>query len=160
MNYVSMRKHLQTGLILAVLVMMAVGVSSGKTIQNEAVVKGTSKAESPSGKGASVSIIPSRNGQFIIQGNNVDDIAGVDLTISYDSSTLSAPTVTKNPVISEAMMSANTATPGTIRFVMISPKPFSGTAQLATISFATVKGKGGMSITSVSLVNIKGVLVK
>ena len=160
MNYGKMRKYLQVALIPALLVAMTGCAGVGKPTPNETVNKATSAPAVVPSAGASVSIVPSRNGEFIIQGNNVNDIAGFELTISYDSSALSSPTVTKNGENSGAMMAANTTVPGTIRFVMISTQPFSGTVPLATVSFATVKGQAGMSITSVSMVNNQGQLIK
>jgi hypothetical protein len=171
MKFINVQKHRLTVLILAIPAILSGCVSAGKTTQNELAGKAATEATIPSSKstpatailankGTSVTVIPSSAGEFIIQGNNVDDIAGFDLTISYDSATLSSPTVTKSGDNSDAMMAANTNTPGTIRFVMISTKPFSGTVPLAKVSFAKVTGQGGISITSVSMVNNKGEIVK
>lgn len=171
MKSINLQKHRLTLLMLAIPVILSGCVSTGKSTQNEISGKAATEATTPAGKsipqsaipsnkGASVSVIPSSAGEFIIQGNNVDNIAGFDLTISYDSATLSSPTVTKSGDNSDVMMAANTNTPGTIRFVMISMKPFSGTVPLAKVSFAKVAGQGGISITSVSMVNSKGEMVK
>lgn len=160
MKFDRIKKHLLAALILAIPVFLSGCVSGGKTVPNDVAGKDTAVSSVPSSKGANVSVIPSGTGQFILQGNNADDIAGFDLTVTYDSSTLSVPTVTKNTALADAMMAANTNVPGTIRLVLISTKPFSGTVQLATVSFASSKGQGGISITSVSMVNSKGVIVK
>jgi len=168
---IGIRKHLLIGLILALPAMMLGCAGGGKSVTSEpagspAAVSATPSGDTtavpvqPSRTGATVTVIPSGNGEYIIQGSSVDDIAGFDLTLTYDSAALSTPTVTKITDNSAAMMVANTNTAGTIRFVMISTKPFSGTVQLAKVSFAKAAGPGGISITSVSMVNSKGAMVK
>lgn len=161
MNIYSLRRHLVTALILVVPAALSGCAGPGKAGSGEAVAKlAAPPAATVSVKGATLSVIPADNGEFIVQGNNVDDIAGFDLTITYDSAIFSAPTVTKSVGSADAMMAANTTTPGTIRFVMISTKPFSGTIPLARVSFATVKGQGSIAITKVSMVTSKGVMVQ
>jgi len=160
MKHIQTRNHLQGSLILFILALMMGCASGGKTVPSQSDSKSVPVTAATPATTATITILPASPGEFIIQGNNVDDIAGFDVTINYDNAMLSAPTVTKLTDNPGAMMASNTATPGTIRLVMISTKPFSGTARLASASFASVKGQGNISITSVSMVNAKGALVK
>ena len=105
--------------------------------------------------GASISITPSGNGNFIIQGNSMDGVSGIDLSIVYDKSSLASPSVSQGSLLSGAMMAANTNNPGAIRIVIISSKAFSGSGQVATISFATYAGNGSISVAS-TMINSKG----
>lgn len=145
MKSIYIQKYFQVTLILAILVLMWGCGSGGGTAPNEVV-----------GKGASVSIIPSSNGEYVIQGDNMDGVAGIELSINYDSSNLSSPTVTQGGLISGALMVVNTSNPGTIKIAIASVKAFSGNGQIATFSFASVTGTGSVSIGSVKLIDING----
>lgn len=105
---------------------------------------------------ASVSVTPTDSGIYTIQGNNMDGVAGIDLTISYDGS-LSSPTVTQGSLISGSMMAANTINPGRIKIAVISTKSFSGSGPLAKITFAD--GSGSVKIVSVNMINSSGASV-
>ena len=143
----SLQKYLRVASILATLVLMWGCGSGGGTGPSEVA-----------GKGATVSVIPSGNGVYVIQGDNMDGAAAIDLTISYDTSTLSSPTVAQGELISGGLMVANTTTPGTIRIAVILayPKKLSGSGQIATVSFAAVTGEGTVSIASAEMVDVKG----
>ena len=144
------QKYFQVILILAILVLMC-GCGSGSgggTTPNEVV-----------SKGASVSIIPSSDGEYALQGNNMDGVAGIALTINYDSSTLSSPTVTQGGLISGALMQTNTTVVGAVRIAIVNTKAFSGSGQIATVSFASVTGTGSVSIGSVKLIDSNGATI-
>ena len=147
MKFITLRKCLQVALILAIPSLMWGCGHGGVTSPNEVV-----------GKVASVSVIPSGNGVYVIQGDNMGGVAGMELTISYDSPTLSSPTVTQGEFIAGALMVANTTAPGTIKIAIITawPKAFTGSGPIATVSFAAVTGKGSVSIASVKMVDAKG----
>jgi Cohesin domain len=147
MKFIYLQKYLQVVLIPVILVLMWGCGSGGGTSPNQVV-----------SKVATVSVTPSGNGEYVIQGDNMDGVAGIDLTISYDSSTLSSPTVAQGGLISGAFMVSNTTTPGTVRigFIIAYPKVFSGSGQLATVSFAAVTGEGSVSVASVNMVDVKG----
>jgi hypothetical protein len=97
---------------------------------------------------ASVNVTPSGGNSFIIQGDGMDGVYGVDVVINYDSSSLSAPTVSQGALVSGALFVTNTNSPGVIKVGVISVKAFSGSGQIGLITFAEKKGSGG--ITSVS----------
>lgn len=148
MKFIKLQNYLQFSLILAILVLMWGCGSNGGT--------GTNGITS---KSASVSVIPSESGEYIIQGNNMDGVAGIDLTMNYDSTVMSSPTVTQGGFISGAKMATNTTLPGIIRIAIIMIPPLSGSGQIATVSFAAQLGAAGITITSVKLIDNKGALV-
>lgn len=94
-----------------------------------------------------------------VNGNNIDGVAGIDLTINYDISKLSSPTVTKGSLVSKGILAANTSSPGVIRIAILSSPPttpFSGSGQIASISFASNAGNGGIKSVSASIIDSKG----
>lgn len=84
---------------------------------------------------SALSIVPSSPGVFTVQAINLANVAGIELTITYDASSLANPQVTSGAITSGAMTVANTSVPGTVRFALVSAKPISGTGSLVTISF-------------------------
>jgi len=86
----------------------------------------------------------------------MDGVAGLKLTLTYDSSTMAAPTVTKSGLISSGLMEPNTNVIGSIIIGVISGTPFSGSGQIAAVSFASQTGAGTLAIASVELYDVKG----
>lgn len=96
----------------------------------------------------------------VVIGNNMDGVAGIDLTINYDISMLSTPTVTKGGLVAKGMLAANTSMPGMIKIAVISMTPFSGSGQIASINFASNTANGGIKSISVSsMIDSKGAQV-
>ncbi len=89
----------------------------------------------------------------------MDGVAGIDLTITYDGSSLSSPTVTQGALVAGAMMVANTSNPGSIKTAIISTKTFSGSGEIATVTFANRNGTGGITSATVKMINSKGVSI-
>lgn len=110
-------------------------------------------------KDAFVSLVPSSDGGLIIQGNNMNGVAGIALTITYDSSVLAAPTITQGGLIAGSVMATNTLYAGTIKLAIVSNTALSGNGEIAAVSFATVNGPGNASLTSVELIDSNGVAV-
>ncbi len=98
--------------------------------------------------GASIAITPTGNGTFVIQGGSMDGVAGIDLSVLYDSKLLASPTVTQGGLVSGSMMVANTNIPGSIRILVISTKAFSGAGPIVTISFGSHTGTGNLSVST------------
>ena len=94
--------------------------------------------------GASVTITPSGEGSFSVRGDNMNGVSGIELTIGYDTSALTSPTVSWGGLIDGALSIANTTVPGTIRIAIIRTTPFSGGGQIAAVSFAAQNGGGGV----------------
>ena len=145
MKFDNLRKYFPLVFMFAILSIMWGCGSDGGTVANES----TSKS-------ASLSVISSGSSEYIIQGNNMDGVAGIYLTISYDSAVMTAPAVTEGGVDSGSLIMANTNVPGTIKIAIINGKSFSGSGPIAKISFATQSGASGISISSASMSDIKG----
>jgi hypothetical protein len=108
---------------------------------------------------ASLSIIPSGDSAYTVQGAGMDSVAGIQLNITYDAASLATPTVAHGGLVAGAMLAANTSLPGLIKIAIISTKPFSGNGLIATISFASKPGSGGITSANVSMINSAGTAV-
>ncbi|KAB0664070.1 hypothetical protein F6V25_14795 [Oryzomonas japonica] len=118
-----------------------------------------SQSSTAASKNAFVSLVPSGDGGMIIQGNNMNGVAGIALTITYDSSVLAAPTVTQGGLVAGSVMATNTLYAGTIKLAIVSNTALAGNGEIAAVSFATVNGIGNASLTSVELIDSNGVVV-
>jgi len=106
--------------------------------------------------GASITITSAGGGTFSVQGDNMDGVHAIDLTIKYDPSALASPAVRWGRLVAGAMNLANPATiPGTIRIAsMRVDQTFSGNGPIATLSFATHNGDCGITEFSATLLDI------
>lgn len=106
---------------------------------------------------ASVTVIPSGAGSFVIQGDGMNDVQGIDLTIGYDSSVLSAPTVRWGSLVSGAVSIANTTTiPNTIRIAIMSAvQSISGSGQIAVVNFSSQNSGCGITSLSAKIIDSK-----
>jgi len=109
---------------------------------------------------AAVSLVPSGGSAYSVVGSGLDGVAGIDLTITYDAETLGAAMVTQGALANGALLTSNTSTPGTIRIVVLSSRAFSGSVQLAAISFASGTGTGGIGSILVSMIDSRGNTIK
>lgn len=105
---------------------------------------------------ASVSITPSGDSAYTVQGAGMDGVAGIQLNIAYDAASLVTPTVTQGGLVDGAMLAVNTSLPGSIKIAIISTKAFSGSGLITTISFASKPGSGGITSANVSMINSAG----
>lgn len=96
---------------------------------------------------------------FAIYGTDVDDVAGIEITLTYDPASLSSPTVTKGELISTSLLVTNTTNPGLIKIAAITSTSFSGSGVIATISFARQLGTGSVSLQSVNMISNKGSII-
>ncbi len=109
---------------------------------------------------ASVSILPTGNpASFSVEGSGMEGVAGFQLDIAYDATSLTSPTVTQGALVSGAMLAANTSRPGIIKIAVISTKTFSNSGQIATVTFASQRGSGGITSATVSMINSTGAAV-
>lgn len=145
MKFIKFSKCLKAMFILFVPILISGCGSSGESAPNGIVTKG-----------ASVAVISSGNGEYVIQGVNLDGFAGLELTVNYDSSILSTPTVTKGGLVSDFIIVSNTNTPGSIKIAMVSARDISGSGQIATVSFAAVTGAGSVSVASANMTDSNG----
>lgn len=105
---------------------------------------------------ASVTVVPSGAGSYSVQGNSLNGVAGIELNLGYDKTSLATPTVTQGSLVSGALMAANTTIPGSIKIAIISTSPFSGTGEIVRISFATQSGSGGITSVTSSMIDSNG----
>jgi hypothetical protein len=106
---------------------------------------------------ASVTVIPSGNpASFSVEGSGMDGVSGIQLDIAYDAASMSTPTVTQGSLVSGAMLAANTSQRGLIKIAIISSHPFSGSGPIASISFASRTGTGGLSLMTTSMIDSNG----
>jgi hypothetical protein len=89
----------------------------------------------------------------------MNGVAGIQLDIVYDTSSLSSPTVTQGGLVSGAMLAANTSRPGSIKIAIVSTNAFSTSGQIASISFAGKTGTGGITSANVSMIDTRGTVV-
>ena len=108
---------------------------------------------------ASISITPSGDSSYSVQGAGLINVAGIQLNIGYDAASLSTPTVTPGGLVSGALPATNTSIPGLIKIALISTKAFSGSGSIATISFASKPGIGGITSANVSMIDSNGAQV-
>lgn len=106
--------------------------------------------------GPSVSLDTSNGSEYVIKAVNFIDVAGMVIAINYNSSTYSSPTVTQGRFISGALMASNVNNPGAIKIAVISTSAFSGTGEVATVSFVTTAGAGDFPTVSARLYNTAG----
>lgn len=113
-----------------------------------------------SGTGAAVNsltIVPGGDGTYYLQANNLSGVAGMDLTINYDTSILTSPVVTQGALVSGTIMAANTSIPGAIRIAVVGATPFSGSGTIAILAFTvSTRNQTTPVISSVSMVNSSG----
>lgn len=116
---------------------------------------------SPPNNGPSVSLVTSNGSVYVINAANFAGVSGMEITIDYSSSTLASPTVTQGGLISGALMVANTNIPGTIKIGIVSASSFSGTGEIATVSFMNANSDAGAFPTvSAKLYDIRGVEIQ
>jgi hypothetical protein len=150
---IKLRKFLQASLILVALALTwGCGGGGGGG--------GGGNPTPPVNKAPAVTIISSGGGEFVIQGDNMDGVAGIDLTIAYDSSKLSSPTVTEGALTSGKLFAVNTDIPGTIRMAIVSTTALSGSGQIAKISFATHDATTIPTLNSVKLIDANGNVIQ
>lgn len=139
--------------VILLIVILAAMWGCGSGDSGGGAVPVTSKVFS---NGASVSILALGNGNYAVQGENLQGVHGIDLTIGYDGSTMSSPTVTPAELVSGAMFVANTSLPGTIRLAFVSGSVISGSGRIAAVSFATDDGSGSIWLHSAQMIDING----
>ena len=75
---------------------------------------------------ASITVTPAGSGAFAVLGDGMTGVAGIDITLGYDSSALASPSVTQGGLVSGALFTANTNLPGLVRIAIIKSTPFPG----------------------------------
>lgn len=99
-------------------------------------------------------------GLVTLTGENLINVAGMEVTLTYDSQSLTNPQVTAGSLISGGLMSANTSGAGVVRMAAITTQSFSGTGTIATIAFTPVGTSSGriLSLTTTLVDNTTNIL--
>ncbi len=97
-------------------------------------------AASDYGEAAAASITIESTGiaAYSIKATDLQESAGMDLSISYDAATLKDPKLVSGALIPNSLMESNTATPGVIRVGIATGGVIKGTGELVSISFTKV----------------------
>jgi hypothetical protein len=82
-----------------------------------------------------ITLTPAGAGSFFIQGAPVEGAGAIEITLAYDAALLGNPQVIAGPLISGAMMAANSTIPGIVRVAIIHTTPISGSGNIATLTF-------------------------
>lgn len=106
---------------------------------------------------ATLSVSPSGNGTFVLNGTSVENVASMDITVTYDAQSLANPRVEQGALISGALMAVNGNIPGTVRMGIIRTTPIQGSGIIATLAFDKKGDSGGMINTlNATLSSING----
>ena len=92
---------------------------------------------------STLTIAPSSDGVYALQGSGMDSVAAMDITVSYDSTTLASPQFTQGDMISGAMVAVNDTIPGTVRIGIVRTTPVTGTGVIATLTFTRKRRRYG-----------------
>ena len=99
---------------------------------------------------------PSADGTFVLRGDQMAGVAGIDVRITYDASKLSNPRVTMGSLVSGMMSASNPTNP--IRMAIVGTKAIgSGSGIIATITFdRTGSSPGAITAVTGSLIDTVG----
>lgn len=105
---------------------------------------------------ASVTIVSAGSGSYIVKGDGLSGVAGIDLIISY-SAPLSNPSVTPGGFVGGALFAANPNFPGSkIKIGVVSASAFSGGGDIAVIKFASWRDNAPIPTVSYNMIDSKG----
>jgi hypothetical protein len=106
---------------------------------------------------ASINVSPTGDGVYTVQGIGFSGVSGLDVTVTYDASTLGNPRVVQGTLLANAVFAANPNLPGVIRIGALSTSGFSGTGVIAVITFDKKGGAAGLiTRLTASLINSAG----
>jgi hypothetical protein len=109
---------------------------------------------------STLTVTPSGDGVFVVQGHAMDNIAAMDITIKYDTASLADPRIHQGDLVSGALIAVNTNIQGTVRLGIISTKPINGSGVIATLDFTRISASAGkIKKLSVRLSAINGNLL-
>lgn len=108
------------------------------------------------GMAASISVSSAGANTYVVQGEEMNGVSGIQLTLGYDSPALAFPTVTQGNLVTGALLTTNTTLPGTIRIAIVKASPLFGSGRIATVSFGTFDGMGGITSITARLVDTNG----
>ncbi len=100
---------------------------------------------------STVNLTPAGSGVFFLEGSSFQNIAALDITITYSTGSLSNPNPVQGNLISGALMIANTNTPGTIRMAVVHHDAMTGSGNIATITFTGSGSGDAISLSATAL---------
>ncbi|ACH39080.1 hypothetical protein Gbem_2067 [Citrifermentans bemidjiense Bem] len=103
-----------------------------------------------------LSLIPAGSGSFVLQGTGFSNVAGIDLTITYDSSRLSNPRLTQGPLARGAVTALNRNDAGTLLVSIIGAPAINGNGPVATVLFDQQGGGTGQISARGSIIDTLG----
>jgi len=89
-----------------------------------------------------VTIAPSSDSVYVLQGNDFSGASGIDVTIRYDAAALANPRVVLGGLVGGALMAVNPSTPGMIRLALVRITAINGSGTIATVTFDRMKSTG------------------
>lgn len=111
------------------------------------------------GAAPTLSIEKAGDKNYKVQASNLDGVSGIDIIISYNPSSLTAPSVTQGGVINGAMLSSNVTSSNSIRVAVISATPLKGSGTVLQINFASRRDSGDITLVSYKMIDDKGASV-
>jgi len=106
---------------------------------------------------STVSLTPSGDGVFLVQGAEIESAAALEINVSYSSDSLANPRFTAGTLVAGAMTAVNTNTRGTVRMAAVTLSPVRGSGSIGTLTFDRIgAAPGTITAASVSLANSKG----
>jgi hypothetical protein len=97
---------------------------------------------------STVTVSSPGNGVFVLQGA-MENVAAMDITLTYDTASLSNPRVANGGLISGALTAVNLNVPGSVRMAIIRTTPMNGNGVIATLTFDR-RGSSSGKITALS----------
>jgi hypothetical protein len=97
-----------------------------------------------------VTIAPSSDSVYVLQGNDFSGASGIDVTIRYDAAALANPRVVLGGLVGGALMAVNPSTPGMVRLALVRVTAINGSGTIATVTFDRIKSTGAdiLALTS------------
>ncbi|WP_224981463.1 cohesin domain-containing protein [Geomonas agri] len=98
---------------------------------------------------------PASDGVFVLRGEQMDGVAGLDLSIGYDSVTLANPRVTIGKMVQGMMNAANPGNP--IRLAIVGTTALKGSGIIASVAFdRTGTSPGVVTLVTGTLIDASG----
>ena len=103
-----------------------------------------------------ITLSPTGGGVYFLEAQELKDVSGLEITLTYDASALHAPRIIQGSLISGALMMTNTGSPGAIRIAAVRQGPVQGSGLIATITFDVTGERGdgkdisGLKVSAVS----------
>jgi hypothetical protein len=106
---------------------------------------------------STVTVSSPGGGVFVLQGSGIENAAAMDITVAYDTASLSNPRVEQGALVSGALTAVNLNVPGSIRMAIVRVAPIQGSGVIATLTFDRRGGSPGkITALSARLSNIDG----